>query len=182
MVMKNLKANMCGGQHQNTLNAWKKILDAFKATGCKLVFVADANIQKDKIIKWLVKRNAEFNKYIRFYDAITNEEYGPSKAVEIFEKTPWEFVLYGMAAIAQSYGEFTFSIKREADVEIVMQAKHRGAMAIISNDSDFLIFGGKWKLWLSDGIVRSKLRLATFEYTPIRKVLSLSAAQLPVTM
>lgn len=140
MVKKFRRENMCGGQNQQTLDAWKKLLDAFKATGCKLVFIAGANIQKDKIDNWLSKRNTQFNKNFKFYEAISSERNNFNAAINLFPNYPLGFALHGMAALAQSYGELQFSVKREADVEIVHQAGHHRAMAIISDDSDFLIF------------------------------------------
>lgn len=55
-------------------------------------------------------------------------------------------------------------------------------MAIISNDSDFCIFDGSWRLWSSMGIIRSKLQLKTVEYyrQRIQRILSLTTDQLPL--
>lgn len=178
--MKNHRENMCGGRHQFTLDRWKELLNAFKATGCKLIFIADSNIQRDKIDKWLSSRNNEFNRSIKFYDAVSNGDGDPKTGIKLFPQKPFRFALYGMAVMAQSFGKLLYSVKREADLEIIHQAKLNDAMAIISNDTDFLIFKGRWRLWSSDGIIRSKLKLATFEYNSVGKVLSLPKHQLPL--
>lgn len=96
---KNRRESMCGGQYQKALDTWEELLEAFKATDCKLVFIADSNLQENKIDKWLCKRNSEFNKCTKFYDAISNEEIDLRKCIELFPSNPLRFLLYGMAVI-----------------------------------------------------------------------------------
>lgn len=182
MVMQYDKESVCGGRHQKSLNAWKKLLDAFKATGCSLVFIADLNIQETKIDEWLNRRNAEFNGFAKIYDAIDNGENCPIKVAKKTSKNILQSLFHGMTMMAQSYGRIYHSIRHEADLEIAHYANQHKAMAIISNDSDFLIFKGFWRLWSSTGIVQSKLRLRTIEYNrkSIERILSLSIDQLPL--
>lgn len=182
MLMQNDKESICGGRHQKSLDAWKKLLDAFKATGCSLVFIADLTIQETKIDEWLSRRNSEFNGYAKLYDAIANGETCPIKVAKTASKNVLQSLFHGMEMMAQSYGRFYYSIRHEADVEIARYANQHKAMAIISNDSDFFIFKGLWRLWSSTEIVRSKLRLRTIEYNrkSIERILSLTADQLPL--
>lgn len=182
MVMQYHQDSVCGGRHQKVLNAWKKLLDAFKATGCSLVFITDLNFQETKINEWLGRRNSEFNGFKKLYDIIDNGEKCP---IKVAKKTPHNVLKslhHGMAAMAQSYGQFHHSVRREADLEIAHYANQHKAMAVISNDSDFLIFKGFWRLWSASGIVSSKLQLKTIEYNrkSLERILSLSVDQLPL--
>lgn len=182
MLMQYDKESVCGGRHQDSLNAWKKLLDAFRMTGCSLVFIADLNVQETKIDEWLSRRNAEFRGYAKLYDAIENGETCPITVAKKASKNVLQSVFHGMAMMAQSYGRFHYSIRHEADLEIAHYANQHKAMAIISNDSDFLIFNGSWRLWSSTGIIHSKLRLRTIEYNRkcFKRILSLTVDQLPL--
>lgn len=174
--------SVCGGRHQQVLSAWKKLLEKLKATGCLLVFVADLNMQETKIDEWLSRRNSEFSGFIKLYNTIESGEKCPIKVAKKASRNVLQSLFYGMAVTAQSYGRFYYSVRNEADVEIAQYANQHKAMAIISNDSDFFIFKGLWRLWSSAEIVRSGLRLNTIEYNrkSMELILSLSVDQLPL--
>lgn len=158
------------------------MLDAFKAAGCSLVFFADLNIQETKIDTWLSRRNSEFKGYIKLYDALNNGENRPSAIAQKTSKSALSSLFHGLAEMAKSYGHFYYSVRHEADLEIAHYANHHKALAVISDDTDFLIFKGQWRLWSSHEIIRSKLRLRAIEYNrnSIGRILSLTVDQLPL--
>lgn len=173
---------ICGGRHQIILNTWIQLLDALKATDCALVFFSDLNIQMGKIDEWLSRRNNEFEFYTNLYDSITDGK-SLSTIVEMVGNRSITSGFYGMAAIAHKYGEFFHSTKHEADLELAQYAKHHDAMAVISDDTDFLIFEGSWRLWSAQNIqITPTNQLKTFEYNRngIANTLSLSTHQLPL--
>lgn len=182
MVMQYHNESVCGGRHQRALNAWKKLLEAFKASGCSLVFVVDLKMQESKIDEWLSRRNSEFKGFIKLYNVIDGGEKCPIKVAKKTSRNVLQSLFNGMAVTAQSYGRLYYSVRHEADVEIARYANQHKAMAIISNDSDFFIFKGLWRLWSSAELISSKLRLRTIEYNRknIERILSLSVDQLPV--
>lgn len=169
---------ICGGRHQIALNSWKRLLDAFKTTGASLVFFSDLNIQEGKIDVWLNRRNTEFPRCTKFYDSIRNGE--TLKTLKY--RSALSSLFYGMAAVAQTYAEFHLSIERECDLEIAQYASQNNAIAVISNDTDFLIFEGSWDLWSQNVRINRSNRLKTVEYNRhgITRKLSLSQKQLPV--
>lgn len=181
-IMQYHNESVCGGRHQKVLNAWKQLLDAFKATGCSLVFVADLNIEEAKIVKFLSRRNEDSRGAAKLYNTIENGEKCPTKVARNTPRSCLQSAFHGLAVMAQSYGQFYYSsIGHEADVEIAHYANRHSAMAVISDDSDFLIFKGWWRLWSATGIVRSNLRLMTIEYNrQYNQILSLSVDQLPL--
>lgn len=177
---------ICGGRQQDLLLTWIQLLEAFNAVGCSLVFFSDLNIQIGKIDEWLSRRNNEFDFYTNLYDSIIGGKSLSAIVAELEEKGEKRAItagFYGMAVIAHKYGEFYFSTKHEADLELAQYAKHHGAMAIISDDTDFLIFEGSWRLWSAQNIhISSTNRLETLEYNRfgITNILSLTSHQLPL--
>lgn len=115
MQLQHQKENICGGRHQKTMNAWKKLLDALKSTDCTLVFFCDLNIQEAKIAEWLIRKNTEFNCFTKMYDAIENGEKSPTKIAKKTSRIALSSLFYGMEMLAKSYGQFEYSTKHEAD-------------------------------------------------------------------
>lgn len=79
--------------------------------------------------------------------------------------------------------EFHRSTKHEVDFAIATYAEQHKVMAILSSDSDFLIFGGTWQLWSANDIHFTKTnRLETIEYdrNKITQTLLLSTHKLPL--
>lgn len=68
----------------------------------------------------------------------------------------------GMGLIADKYGEFHHSIKQESDWEMARYAAEKQAFAVITSDSDFLIFEGIRKSLIEGNFGRqiiSKLKM-----------------------
>lgn len=179
---------ICGGRQQIMLRQWIHLLDTLKATGCILVFFSDLNIQVSKVDEWINRRNEEFVWYVKLYDCITSgkrlSEIARENGENAYSKSrSVTSVFYGMAVIAKTYGDFFYSTKHEADVELAQYAKQRTAMAIVSDDTDFLIFDGPWRLWSAQSIrIDQSNRLKTNEYdrNGIANVLSLPARRWPL--
>ncbi|XP_055309988.1 uncharacterized protein LOC129573498 [Sitodiplosis mosellana] len=172
-----------GGRHRHIQEYLKSLLLKFLQIGCRLVFFSDYNIQVGKQGEWLRRRNLEFKKCTDLYDWI-----GDGKTPEEMCKMPRIYRLalkslcYEMELIAQIFGEMNYTIKHECDLEILRYAKQNNAMAIVSCDTDFLMFDGSWRLWSSDDIKIKSGNLVTCEYnkTAIETICSLTKKQLPL--
>lgn len=183
VIARKQEDGICGGRHQITLNTWKTILNALTSTGASLVFFSDLNIQEGKLGEWMNRRDDEFRVYTEIYDSIergiTLEEITNRKN----DRKSLSSTFYGMAAIAREYGQYNHSVRRECDLEIAHFAKHNNVLAVITNDTDFLIFDGDWKFWSSENIcITESNRLKTIEYNRngLACMLSLARHQLPL--
>lgn len=162
---------------------WRKKLDALKATGCSLVFFSDLGVQAGKVDEWLKRRNAEFNGFTKIYDLI-DEEITLEEVQGKSSRYVLTSMFYGMAAVAREYGQFHHSIRRECDLDIAIFARNINALAVISTDTDFLIFDGNWRLWSAQDIhiTRRTDQLKTIEFNRngIARICSLAKHQLPL--
>lgn len=177
---------ICGGRQQILLHSWIQLMEALKATGSTLVFFADLNVQTGKIEEWLSRRNNEFEFYTNLNNSIVGGKSLSTIVAEHEQKGEQRAItsgFYGMAVIAHKYGEFLFSTQHEADLELAQYAKQHDAMAVISDDTDFLIFDGPWWLWSAQHIqITSAKQLKTLLYDPhgIENTLSLLPHHLPL--
>lgn len=85
-----------------------------------------------------------------------------------------------MEIIAKKYGEFYYSVKCENDLELARYATKNDAIAIISNDFDFLIFDGPWRHWSSRGITEHSLEVTEYDRDGLLKVLKLTRIEMPL--
>lgn len=157
-------------------------MNEFKAFGCSLVFFSDLNIQEDKIDVWLNRRTNEFELLKKVYDAIYS-----GKSLSDIHSSIGGFLdsaFMGMAAVAQSYGEFNYSTNSDCDLEIAKCAKSHNAIAIITNDTDFLIFNGPWRYWAAQTFLISsndkKPKIFEYKMDGLETLYSFSKHHLPL--
>lgn len=140
-----IKDNICGGRHANILNNFDEMLTNLKAAGSQLVFFSDLNTQKGKSIEWMKRRDESFAFNIDLYDCISSKQSSKTIASSIKEGKNLSSASYGLSLIAQKYGEFHYAIDQECDLEMARYATENSAFAVVSCDSDFFIYKGKWK-------------------------------------
>lgn len=182
-VAKKENDTICGGRHQITLKSWTKLLDAFKATGCALTFFSDLTIQNGKTDTWLSRRNEKFDFYISLYELINAGVCVDTIIATVQEKKGLTSTFHAMEAIAETYGEFHRAVKHECDLELAQYAKHENVLAVITNDTDFLIFDGTWRLWSSNDIqftTANQLKTTEFNRNGIKNLCSVTQRQLPL--
>lgn len=178
----NIYDTICAGGHQTVLNAWNKTLTALKATGSSLVFFVDLNVQEDKIAEWLRRRNKEFELYKQLYFAIENGtllDYTRSADISsVLGST-----LRAMIMMAKEFGDVHYSFRHECDLETARYATRHNALAIISSDTDFLIFAGRWRYWSAKDLhidTLNQVKTIEFNRNGLAKICSLSQHQLPL--
>lgn len=173
--------DICGGRHRMLLDRWANLMERLKNIGCKLVFFCDLNIKEKKIPEWKCRRNADFVEYTRLYNEIDEGGNDLKMIAKKNRKVGISSINYGLAAKAQSYGDFHFSTENEADFEIAQYATKHDALAILSDDTDFLIFSGPWRLWSAHDVQmvgRTQLKTTETNRMELKSRLSLSSEQL----
>lgn len=89
----------------------------------------------------------------------------------------------------EAFGDFHYSVKNECDAEIAQYAKRHSAFAVITSDTDFLIFDGSYKRWSAKDIqIMDSLKSTEdteiwtieFNQSALKNCLSLSQHHLPL--
>lgn len=120
-----------------------------KEAGCSLVFFSDPRIKISEE-KTLALLNERYSSYINLYDRIDDRQT-LQQISDAFNDLNPKATYREMGVVVSTYGEIRYSIKEECDLELAQYACRHNAMAVISNDSDFLIYDGAWQLWWSGG-------------------------------
>lgn len=169
-----------GGCHQQFLSVYEQLFKDIVALGVELVFFSDLNTQPAKLTQWMNRRDDSFEFYKQLYDDIEAGDRIHDIVARRFENNKKDLTstVYGLTMLAKQYGDFHFSIDHECDLELAQYATEIGAMAIITNDTDFVIFDGKWKLWSANDFDIKKLTTIEYDRNAVLNALALSRQQL----
>lgn len=171
---------ICGGRHQVTLKSWENILKQLAQTGCKLVFFSDLNMSSSKLKTWMKRQTDHFKEFRKLYECISSNKIF-EKIVQLNQKKhlkPPNATHHDMEVIAQKYGDLSYSVKSENDLELARFAVENDAIAVISNDFDFLMFDGAWKHWSSRGVTEDSLEVTEYNRVGLLKSLNLTRKEM----
>lgn len=136
---------MLGGQHQISLEIIKNILKTLIAEGADLVFFSDGQIQISKIKEWCHRRGQKYEKRNESMIKGSAHKREQFKCIAFFESVI-------KMIKSKKFGEVNVSTEVECDRAIVKYALDNKdeVLAIVSNDTDMLIFEGDFQLWNID--------------------------------
>lgn len=147
--------------------------------GAKLAFFVDGPHQTDKDEVWFRRQDEHYANELKIFDGIAN---GLSIAgiVENVQDLSIGYValLSPLQELCKRFGYFHVSIQNECDLELAQYANEHKAMAIIANDSDFLIFNGTWQYWSSDSLDWTTMKTKCYSRYNLCKELHLSQEQM----
>lgn len=180
LMAENQHEIFCGGRHQNYHTLFDRSFGDLVSFGAKLVFFSDLNVQSDKSAQWMARRDQEYDRYTSLFDSINN-----GLSVQQFlqmdqEKKAMSIAEHAMFMAGKKYDEYHFATKHDCDAELAKYARDHRAMAVLAEDSDYLVFEGFWEYW---SIRQIDLKtMTTVEYN--RKILcqhfSLTYKQMPL--
>ncbi|XP_058056291.1 uncharacterized protein LOC131207682 [Anopheles bellator] len=163
---------LCGSQVMLCEQQAAQFFSQLVESGAELVFFWDGNVQANKYDTWLERQNDKYTRMITVIDAINQGQPLQRIATKHSFNIPPNTCLQ-LKRIAESYGRVIVSIHAECDQELAAYALEHEALAIISNDTDFLIFNGCWQIW-SANIDLKTLRTLAFSKDALRWKLKLS--------
>lgn len=126
--------------------------------------------------------NREFAVYIDMYDKINAGRTLQEIVTELSQVKELSIVFAGFRKVSEQYGNYHNIARREYNLGIAQYLKKNSIMAIISEDTDFLIFDGPWRLWspLDIKITESnRIKISEYNRNAVANVLRLSQSQLP---
>lgn len=162
-----------GGRHHIYMHNFEQFLIKLIDAGASLAFFCDGQLQTDKNDEWCRRRDDEYRAAL----VLTEQNFGIEKRCRRF----------GCKTIAKSllklvddkrYGEVVISTQMDCDVAIAKYAATNDALAVIANDSDFLIFDGNFQWWEAHSMRMNRMRVKRFDRNQLLKSLDLTGEQM----
>lgn len=168
---------ICGGR----FNEMSRHMDAFfgelKSLGVELNFFCDGPVRTISPDKWCEKRDLYYRKMVKLFDGVDNgQELG---TLQGFGDRPFHYVCT-LKESAMKHGQFHWAIARECDQEMAAFANKSQALAIMTDDSDMLIYEGPWRFWCVGKLNVKNFTLIEYDRVALRAFLGLSPAQMPL--
>ncbi|XP_059842506.1 constitutive coactivator of peroxisome proliferator-activated receptor gamma isoform X5 [Hypanus sabinus] len=125
-----------GGQWREYLESLKSFVRAFSATSIELVFVFDGVIEEKKRDEWIKRRLRNNREIATIFQYIKATACQPGRDMFFIPSGLATFTCFAL----KSLGLNVMVSLKEADYEIASYARLNDGMAILSQDTDFLIY------------------------------------------
>lgn len=178
LIARNEGELFCGGRHHQYFQWFAKIFADLQACGATLVFFSDLTVQRWKIDEWLQRRTDEYPETLALFDQISR-----GLTVDEILKTrdnPRALMTAYSALLteAKNYGNVYESTQHECDLELSRYARDNDAIAVLTEDTDFMIFEGNWQYWSVGDLNLDTLDTVALNRKALCDYLSLSHQQL----
>ena len=151
-----------------------------------LVFFEDGPLVQQKYDTWIQRQNDKFQKTIRVFDMV-HQGVTISRIVENMGKLGKYSIptvtnhLELIAVTAKKYGTVIVTVTKECDAELARFASNNPAViAVLADDTDFLIFPGHWRYWSLSQLNKQTLLTKEYSRTAVRQYLNLNDEQMIV--
>lgn len=152
-----------------------------KNEGAELVFIQNIEIESGRENLWIKRKEKQFDDHFEIYQKIWNDKSSANIVNEFITTRIVRTVSVNLMTIASKYGEFRFTrLGRHCNYEVAQYARTHNAMAIFTNDSDFLIFDGNFSFWAVEKIDYDEFTVVEYDRRFIRRRLGLPDAKRPV--
>lgn len=170
-----------GGRWKACADVLGKLFEALTNAGAELVFFQDQLVETSKYETWMVRQNLRYKEHIEVIDRIDSGQSVDEILKDFAEKLRgFPTVVPLIETMATKHGILKFSVNKDNDVEMVRYANEHKALAILSDDSDFLIFKGDWNLWSIKDMDVKTLKTLEFNRKGLRSTLRLTDKQLSI--
>lgn len=172
-----LRGLLCGGRFNQVANLLENFFTKLVNLGARLVFFYDGPVQNTKYDTWVKRQDEKYHKMLEIINAVDRgSDLG--WIVNRLQHSIPNNTLYPNRQIATKYGELMVSVARECDQELAAYANQVGAIAIISNDTDFMIYKGFWQYWSAKDINFETLDTMQYNRVELVRNLGLSFKQM----
>lgn len=171
------KGVLFGGRFNLAYVAIDDFFAKLKSLGAKLEFFHDGPVQESKTETWCERQDGKYSNRLKLIEAV---DAGTTVEELLSQYEIPSNVLYPLKHVAKKYGGFRLSMSRECDQELAAFATKARAFAVLSDDSDFLIYEGSWKYWSTRELELSTLFTMEFNRPALVEHLGLSFKQMPL--
>lgn len=172
-------AQICGGRYKQLQNQFEAFCQAMLAAGARLAFFIDGPHQTKKDEVWFQRRDETYSNALQIFDNIYSGLDLNTIAQNVGDRN------IGSVSISKTFeeickrlGYFKTSIQSECDLELAQYAVQNNALAILGQDTDFLIFEGNWQYWSTEFLDWKTLTTICYNRPALRGHLGLSQEQM----
>ncbi|CRK88212.1 CLUMA_CG001993, isoform A [Clunio marinus] len=171
---------LCGGRHQMHQKFFDDLFYRLSRKS-ELIFFLDGSVKESKIPTWSKRQNQKYEDHL---DIINYVDQGvPLHVIESKHRSKLyvNILLNVIEASCRKYGQLYYAVHEECDQELARFAfKSNRVLAVLSNDSDFLIFPGSWRYFSLRDLNPRTLTTREFDRKAFRKALQLRQFQMPI--
>ncbi|XP_053675299.1 uncharacterized protein LOC128725571 [Anopheles nili] len=170
---------LCGSQVWLMERKAGEFFERLTKAGAELVFFYDGSVQQIKYETWVKRQNDKYDRMIDVIDAI-NRRTPLAQIVEQCVRKIHNNTQLKLKRVAMQHGKCIVSMHVECDQALAAYATEHNALAVISHDTDFLIFPGEWQLWSSDHLDCNELTTRGYNRPALVRTLGLRWPQMAV--
>lgn len=152
--------------------------DRMIEAGARLVFFIDGKLHEGKYKHWIQRQEKVYGECLKKLDSIPAEFRGKNRG-NIQGNVVKHAFIAALVAAARKKGVLITTYDVECDRELAAFARKHDALAIITGDSDFLIYEGNFRLWSSSDLNLELMRTYEWNREELRKALKLEWSHMP---
>lgn len=145
--------------------------------GAKLEFFQDGPMRLVATDKWLRRKDDLYHDLLKCFDAVDNN--GDVSILIRFGRLPFLYCST-LKQVAMNHGRLHCARTKECDQELASFASKCEALAVLSDDTDFLIYEGSWRLWCISSLHFNELTTTEYDRTGLARFLRLTPLQMPL--
>lgn len=179
LFSKNAAELLCGGRYTKYQEYYEHLISGLSEMA-DLVFFEDGTLMKQKLDTWKERQDRKYGNCIEFMDNIYNAV--PLNIIiavnphNIPKTTMHRTIIEEMA---KKYGKLIKSEFKDCDTEIGKFAyKNKRVLAVMADDTDFLIFPGKWRYFSMRSLNVCTFETMEYSRVALRQFLNLTDDQL----
>ncbi|XP_062565879.1 constitutive coactivator of PPAR-gamma-like protein 1 homolog [Armigeres subalbatus] len=166
-----------GGRFNLADSVVEEFIEKLKLLGVDLVFFCKSPMQQEKSTDWCKVQDNWYSLNLIMFDVV-------DRGIELDDFLRLHSNMlnfrYPLTNVARRHGLLKIATTRDCNKELATYASESGALAIISNDSDFLVFEGPWRYWSSQVLELSTLKTMEYNRPALLRHLKLTSEQMPL--
>lgn len=172
---------LLGGRHQIIKEVYERFFQKLKDNGATLAFFSDGPIQEEKFNAWILRQNQRYLNTCQLFDEINcNSSIEDVCNDQFFQIPQIATFVDQLHDITRKVGTLKIADHHECDAELAQYATVNNALAVLTNDTDFLIFEGNWRLWCTDVLSIKSFTTMELSRSALIRHLGLTYEQMPL--
>lgn len=168
---------ICGGQWKGYVEHMQDFYKSLKQHGINVVFFYDGNTPERKRETWTHRRLENLKDVVHYFNVIkSNKELEHGKHFFL----PTGLAAFTPLIVKDVLGCQVYTCLDECDKAVAEYAKKHGAMGILGQDSDYIIYNTSYYYFSINHLNLETLDTIMYDRNALARVLRLSVDQLPV--